>query len=125
MTKIKSIEEIIAIFSEFAEIKRDVFAGGDYKKLNRYEKKLVKIFKSFEENEEYGYYCIDELLNSHDIVILNKVATYCLALNYRVDEAENILRNIRDSKECGMSSLEAKWSLESWKKNGKFVIYRI
>ena len=33
MTKIKSIEEIIAIFSDFAEIKRDAFEGGDYKNL--------------------------------------------------------------------------------------------
>ncbi len=124
MTRKKSLDEIIAIYNDFAEIKMDAFNGGDYKKLNRCEKKLTKIFKSFEDDEDYGHTCIDELLNSNNIFILNKVATYCFALNYRVTEAEEMLRSIRDCKDAGMSSLEAKWSLETWKKDGKFIIYR-
>ena len=124
MNKKKSIEEIISIYNEFAVVKRNVFDGDDYRKLNRYEKKLVKIFKTFEEDEEYGHSCIDALFKSDNIIIRNKMSTYCLALNYRVDEAEEMLRSIRDCKDAGMSSLEAKWSLETWKKDGKFIIYR-
>ena len=81
------------------------------------------LYKIFESNNEFGCQCIDRLLESGNVVIKSEAAAYCLVLEYRVEEAETILRMIAENPDNGIFGFNAGMILKVWEKNGYLKIY--
>lgn len=119
----KSVEEILKIYLESAEITKNALMSGDYKKCNKEGAKLLKCFKQFEVDKDYGFNCIDSLLLCENEIVRTDAATYCLALNYRVEDAEKILQEIASDKSNGIFGFNAEMTLKVWKEQGYLKIY--
>lgn len=117
-------DEIIEIYEKAGKILYESTLSGDYKSSNREGKKLTKIFKLFEKDLEFGYKCIDKLLESSNIVIRTQAAAYCLALNYKVLYAEAVLQEIAKNPDNKIFGFNAKMTLKVWKQNGYLKIYQ-
>lgn len=118
-----SKEEVLRQYEESGEIMYQATMVGDYKTNNKEGKRLLRIFKYFEENREFALDCIHEMLQSQNVVVRTDAAAYCLALNENIDIAEKTLLEISNNKEYGIFRLNAEMTLEVWKKQGYLHIY--
>ncbi len=118
-----TVEEIAEIYEKSGRLMYDATLSGDYKTNNREGKKLTNLYKIFESDNEFGRQCIDRLLESGNVVIKSKAAAYCLALEYRVEDAETILRMIAENPDNGIFGFNAGMTLKVWEKNGYLKIY--
>lgn len=116
-------EDIIQRFETSCDILYRCSETGDYKTGNKEQPKLVRIFKYFEENREFAMECLKELLTKGSVVVTNKAAAWCLALNENVDEAERILLSNSKKEEAGIFQLAAEMTLKVWKSNGYLLVY--
>ncbi len=116
-------EDIIQRFETSCDILYRCSETGDYKTGNKEQPKLVRIFKYFEENREFAMECLKELLTKESVVVTNKAAAWCLALNENVDEAERILLSNSKKEEAGIFQLEAEMTLKVWKSQGYLCVY--
>lgn len=118
-----SKEEVLKQYEESGKIMYQATLDGDYKANNREGKRLIKIFKYFEDNREFAFDCINDMINSENIVVRAKAAAYCLALNENIDIALAVLTDISSKKENGIFGFNAKMTLEVWEKQGYLQIY--
>ena len=95
-------ENILKQYEESGKIMYQATLTGDYKSNNREGKKLVKIFKVFEDDRELARICIAELLQSDNVVVRSKAAAYCLALNDNVEVAQKVLTEIGSDEANGI-----------------------
>lgn len=119
-----SKEDIIQRFKESCDIIYRCSETGDYKTGNKEQPKLVKIFKYFEKNKEFAMECLKELLQSENVVVSNKAATWCLALSENVDEAVKVLIANSKIKEAGIFQHDAEMTLKVWKSQGYLRVYK-
>ncbi|MDD5928542.1 MAG: hypothetical protein PUC37_01940 [Spirochaetales bacterium] len=117
-------DEILEIYENAGKILYEATLNGDYKSSNKEGKRLIKIFKIFEKETEFGHQCIDRLFESSNIVIKTEAAAYCLALNYKVPYAESVLQEIADNPDNKIFGFNAKMTLKVWKQNGYLEIYQ-
>lgn len=115
--------DVLRQYEESGRIMYQATLDGDYKANNREGKRLTKIFKYFEENREFAFDCIHDMLSSQNVVIRTKAAAYCLALNENTDMAEKVLSEISNNEENGIFGFNAKMTLDVWKKQGYLRIY--
>ena len=113
-----TIDETIEIYEKSGELMYDATLSGDYKTNNREGKKLTKIYKLFESNNEY-----DRLIKSENVVIKTKAAAYCLSLNYNIDYAVSVLQEIADNPDNGIFGFNAEMTLKVWQEKGFLKIY--
>ncbi len=118
-----TVEEITEIYEKSGRLMYDATLSGDYKTNNREGKHLINIFKLFENDLDYGYQCIERLLESNNVVVKTEAASYCLALNYNVEYALSVLRDISNDPNNGIFGFNAGMILKVWKKNGYLKIY--
>lgn len=118
-----SKEDVLRQYEESGRIMYQATLDGDYKANNKEGKRLTKIFKYFEENREFAFDCIHDMLRSQNVVIRTKAAAYCLALNENIDMAEKVLLEISNNEENGIFGFNAKMTLDVWKKQGYLQIY--
>ena len=118
-----SKEEVLRQYEESGKIMYQATLDGDYRANNKEGKRLMKIFKYFEENREFAFDCIYDMLCSQNVVIRTKAAAYCLALNENIDMAEKVLYEISSNEENGIFGFNAKMTLDVWKKQGYLRIY--
>lgn len=118
-----SKEEVMAQYEESGKIMYRATLNGNYKANNREGKRLIKIFKYFENNKEFALECINEMLRSENVVVRTKAAAYCLALNENVDAAVKVLSEISSDEANGIFGFNAKMTLDVWKKQGYLQIY--
>ncbi|MBQ7954601.1 MAG: hypothetical protein IJ282_02515 [Lachnospiraceae bacterium] len=118
-----SKEDVLRQYEESGRIMYQATLDGDYKANNREGKRLTKIFKYFEENREFAFDCIHDMLSSQNVVVRTDAAAYCLALNENIDEALEVLSEISDRKENGIFGFNAKKTLEVWNAQGYLQIY--
>ena len=116
-------ELIIKQYEESGKIMYETTLSGDYKTCNKEAKKLITLFKYFEQNKEFGMDCINTLLKSKNIVIKSKAAAYCLALNENIDQAVMILEELSKDDSIGIYRLNAEMTLKVWRENGCLKIY--
>lgn len=119
----KSIDEIVRLYEEYSIIKDECIREGKYRPINKEMKKLLKIYKLFEEDEDYAHKCIDTLLEKEDIILKSLIATYCLSLNYKVEDALNFLEKIASDPQNGVYKFEAEMTLKVWKEQGYLKMY--
>lgn len=119
-----SKEEIIKLYEECGRIMYQATLDGDYKANNKAGRKLVSIYKYFENNREFAMDCINELMQSENVVIKTKMAAYCLALRENIDIAEKMLLDISSKKENGIFGFNAEKTLEVWREQGYLQIYQ-
>ena len=117
-------ENILKQYEESGKIMYQATLTGDYKSNNREGKKLVKIFKVFEDDRELARICIAELLQSDNVVVRSKAAAYCLALNDNVEVAQKVLTEISSDEANGIFGFKARMTLDVWKKQGYLHIYQ-
>lgn len=117
-------ENILKQYEESGKIMYQATLTGDYKSNNREGKKLVKIFKVFEDDRELARICIAELLQSDNVVVRSKAAAYCLALNDNVEVAQKVLTEISSDEANGIFGFNARMTLDVWKKQGYLHIYQ-
>ena len=117
-------ENILKQYEESGKIMYQATLTGDYKSNNREGKKLVKIFKVFEDDRELARICIAELLQSDNVVVRSKAAAYCLALNDNVEVAQKVLTEIGSDEANGIFGFNARMTLDVWKKQGYLHIYQ-
>ena len=118
-----TIDEIIEIYEESGKLMYDATLSGDYKTNNKEGKRLTKLYKLFELNNEFGYQCIDKLIKSNNLVIKTEAAAYCLSMNYNIDYAVSVLQEIADNPDNGIFGFNAEMTLKVWKINGYLKIY--
>lgn len=119
-----SKEEIIKLYEECGRIMYQATLDGDYKANNRAGRKLVNIYKYFENNREFAMDCINELMQNENVVIRTEMAAYCLALRENIDIAEKMLLDISSKKENGIFGFNAEKTLEVWREQGYLQIYQ-
>ena len=119
-----SKEEIIKLYEECGRIMYQATLDGDYIANNRAGRKLVNIYKYFENNREFAMDCINELMQNENVVIRTEMAAYCLALRENIDIAEKMLLDISSKKENGIFGFNAEKTLEVWREQGYLQIYQ-
>ncbi len=116
-------EEVLKQYEESCEIMRQATLTGDYKANNKECKKLIKIFKYFENDREFAMECINEMLKSDNVVVRTEAAAYCLALKENIDIAEKVLLDISIDEKTGIFGFNAEMTLKVWKKQGFLRMY--
>ena len=124
MNKFKNKEEVLKMYEEAGKLMYQATLDGDYKTNNREGKKLIKIFKYFEENRPFAMECINEMFQSKNVVIQTEAAAYCLALNENTDLAEKVLLEISENEENGIFGFNAKMTLQVWREQGYLRLYQ-
>lgn len=119
-----SIETVISDFEKSGEVIFRLANTGDYVISNREWKKLVKYFKIFEKNLEFGYKCIDRLIESSNVVVKTKAAAYSLALSYNTSRAISVLEEIANNSDNGIFRFNAEMTLKVWREQGYLKIYQ-
>ena len=117
-----NIEELCNNFEESCEKMKEATLSGDYKTKNREDKNIKKILKIFEKDKIVAEKCIEILFNSLNPVTITEIATYCLANDYKVAFAENVLNVLADDKQNGIFGFNAKMTLKVWKEKGNIRI---
>lgn len=115
--------EVLLQIEMSAKVLLDTVNTGDYKKGNRENKKLIKIFKCFEKDLSFATDCISEMYKSTNIVVISKACAYSLALGIDVDRAIRTLETISNDKKYGIYRLNAEMTLKAWNENKKLSIY--
>ena len=116
-------EEIISQYETSGKIIFNATYSGDYKTNNREGRKLLKIFKVFENNPEFAEECIEELLDSDNVVVRIEAASYCLALQQNVKIAEDVLEKISSNYDYGIFRFNAEMTLKVWREKGELQLY--
>ena len=119
-----SIETVISDFEKSGEVIFRLANTDDYVISNREGKKLVKYFKIFEKNLEFGYQCIDRLIESSNVVVKTKAAAYSLALSYNTSRAISVLEEIASNSDNGIFRFNAEMTLKVWREQGYLMIYQ-
>ncbi len=117
-------EEIMNQFELSCDIIYRSNETGDYKSGNKEQPKLMRIFKHFEENQDFAMECLKELLQNESVVISTKAAGWCLALNENVDEAVKVLCANSEKNEAGIFRFNAEMTLKVWKSQGYLIMYQ-
>ncbi len=118
-----SISKIVEIYEKSGAIMYNATLNGDYRKNNREGRRLIKIFKVFEKEVDFGRKCIDELYKSENVVIKTTAAAYSLALSYNVDYAIEILQKISNDPNNGIFGFNAEMTLKVCREKGYLKIY--
>ena len=118
-----TLDEIIDIYEKSGKLMYDATLSGDYKTNNREGKRLTQIYKIFESDNEYGYKCIDRLIESNNVVIKTKAAAYCLSLDYNTDYAVSVLQEIAENPDAGIFGFNAEMTLKVWREKGYLKLY--
>ena len=116
-------ENILKQYEESGELIYNALSTGDYRKGNRENAKLRKIFREFEKNTDLADECISELLKSSNIVVRSEAAAYCLALKRDIKLAEKILNDIASDPNSGIWGFNAEMTLKVWKEQGYLKMY--
>ena len=119
-----TVDEIVNIYEKSGRLMYDATLSGDYKTNNKEGKRLIKLFKMFEVDTDFGYKCIMKLFESDNVVILTEAASYCLALNYNTEYAVSVLEKIANDSESGIFGFNAEMIIKEWKKNGFLKLYQ-
>ena len=120
MTMNKS--DVIEQMEKSGKIMFEALEKGDYKTNNLEGKKLLKIFKLFENDLIFASDCISEMYNSGNVIVRTEAASYSLALGIDVNKAIKILNEISMDDSFGIYSLNAEMILRVWNKNRKITI---
>ena len=116
-------DEVFQFYEEIGPILFEAANNGDHKTCNKIGKKKIQVFKQFEEDTEYGQKCINRLLLSYNAVVRSEAAAYCLAMNYRIQDAVSILEEYSTDTSLGIYRLNAEMTLKVWNKNGQLKLY--
>jgi hypothetical protein len=117
-------KDIISQYETSGEIIYNATYSGDYKTNNREGRKLLKIYRMFEQNPEFAKECIEELLDSENVVVRIEAASYCLALQQDVKIAERILEEISSDHNYGIFRFNAEMTLKVWREKGELQMYQ-
>ena len=117
-----NIEELCNNFEESCGMMKEATLAGDYKTNNREGKRIKKILRIFEKDKIIAEKCIEILFKSSNPVTITEIATYCLANDYKVAFAENVLNVLADEKLNGIFGFNAKMTLKVWKEKGSIRI---
>ena len=117
-------DAIIKQYEISGAIMYDATYSGDYKTGNREGNKLLKIFKMFEQDVDFGMMCIAELLKSENVVVRSKAAAYCLALRRDVEIGERVLEEISRNPANGIYRFNAEMTLKVWREKGELQLYQ-
>ena len=119
-----NIDAVVKDFEKSGALIYDAILSGDYKTNNKEWNKITRYFKSFERNLDFGYSCIDKLLESNNVVVKIRAAAYCLALLHNVDLAVSILEEIINNPDNGIFRFNAEMTLKVWREQGYLKIYQ-
>ncbi len=118
-----SIEEIIEQYEKSGRIIEETLLSGDYRTGNREGKKLIKIFKLFEQDRDLAEKCIDLLYKSNCTRVRTEAAAYSLSLGINVPKAEAVLYEIGHDESLGIIGFDAEMTLKVWKEQGFLKLY--
>lgn len=77
-----------------------------------------------EKDPEWAHKCIDKLIVKENVVLKTKMAAYCLALGYKVEEAVTVLEKVSSDSSNGIFGFNAQMTLKVWRENGYLKIYQ-
>ena len=111
-------EKVIEIFNSNGDDLFNAIENGNHKKTDRIAKKLEKVYIAFVSDNKLARECFPILLKSDNVAIRHWIAGFALGLGMFVNEAETELYDI-SSKEYGINSLVAEYTLKTWKEQGQ------
>jgi len=120
---ILSPSEVINQYIETCAILLETASNGDYKRGNKEHKKILKVFKSLEENLDVAKASLPILLEHDNIATRVAAAAHCIALNIFVDEAEKTLENAANDESNKVHSFDAEMTLKVWREQGYLKVY--
>jgi hypothetical protein len=123
MKKVLSPQAVIDQYIETCDILKETTLTGDYKRGNREGKNVVRIFKILENNTELANNTLPQLFNNANVATRSKAAAHCIALNIRVNEAEEVLDEISRDKGYGIFRFNAEMTLKVWREDGYLLVY--
>lgn len=98
---------------------------GDYKTANRENKKLVKIFKQFEADDDLARRCLYTLLAHENVEVRAKAAAWELCLAKSVERVEIALGVLDEVKNGGYKifSFNAEMTIKVYHEQGYLKVY--
>jgi hypothetical protein len=100
------------IFIENAIIQGEATIDGNYKRGNKASDKLYKIANVMKEDKEFAKDILDILMVNPEPNVKIWAFGIAMDIDYKVNEAENILTEISNTTELGILSFNAEMSLK-------------
>lgn len=117
-----NVTEVVKDFGNTCIILGESYAIGQNRRGNIARAKYVAYYKRFVADRKLFCDCMDILLKSDNINILDSSSHFCLSLHYREDDAVKILTSIRDRSKPDYNSFSALAGLCDWEKKGELVV---
>jgi hypothetical protein len=118
MKKLKSANEIISEYIEYATIEGQTKLDGDYKTGNRMVKKLNKLCEQLKADRELATYVLNYIMDSDHIRAKGLAAGDALRMRINIDKALDVLQRISQRDELGIWAGGAKIALKIWNEKG-------
>jgi hypothetical protein len=114
---------ILKDYIENAIIQGSATLDGDYKICNKAVKKLNKIYKLMELDNDLAIEMINTLFKDSNLNVKLWIASHALGLNIKTSEAIATLEEISAQKEAGILSFDAEMTLQTYAKQGYLKFY--
>ncbi|WP_409369334.1 hypothetical protein [Lysinibacillus sp. 38-6] len=111
-------------FIKHALIAEETPMTGDYKRGNKSNKALLAILDQLKQSHELATAVLDELFLHENPFVLYVCSIYAIVVDYRKDEALNMLEKIAGTEQ-NMTSFEASIVLEQYESGELFKLYGV
>ena len=123
MKKSLSPQDVISQYVESGVVLTETTLNGDYRKGNKEGEKLIKVFKSLENDLELANNSLSTLLRNENIVTRTKAAAHCLSLKINIEQSLEVLELAADDVNNGVFGFNAKMTLQVWHEQGFLRVY--
>ena len=113
LSKEQFIEQYIYYITEMQK----AMEKDDYRTNNKYVKILNNIIKK-NESEDYFIEALNELMCNHNAEVSTNAAVDCLRHNCYIEKATEILKEISNKTDSGITGFGAGIALKIWKEKG-------
>jgi len=117
-------ETLVEEFIKHALIAEQTPMTGDYKRGNKSNKALLAILDQLKQSSELATAVLDELFLHENPFVLYVCSIYAIVVDYRKDEALNMLEKIA-GMEQNITSFEASIVLEQYESGELFKLYGV
>lgn len=119
----QDLETLIKVYIDNAVIQGESTLNGDYKTGNKAVKKVTKIYKLMEQDNQLAIQMLDVLFKDNHINVRIWAAAHALGLKIKISEAIAILEEISNKEEGGILEFNAEMSLKIYKERGYLKFY--
>lgn len=117
------INVLINEYIENATIQGEATLDGDYKRGNKAVKKLTKIYKLMEQDDQLAIQILEVLFKDENINIRLCASAHAIGLKLNISQAIALLEEISANSNAGILGFDAEMSLKTYYKQGYLKFY--